>query len=190
MRPWEQGQWLNPPVSATPDGAELHVRSARGSDFWQRTSYGFRRDSGHALLRPLTTGGAVEVCFVADFSGVFEQAGVLVRVDDRSWVKAGVEFSDGVLQLSAVVTRDASDWSTAPVPTWHGREVTVRASWSGAALTVRARVDREPWQLVRLAPFADSPTAQAGPYCCSPDTDGLVVRFTDWREDSADAALH
>ena len=190
MRTWEQGQWLNPPVSATTDGGELHVRSARGSDFWQRTSYGFRRDSGHALLRPMGTDSAVEVSFVADFSGVFEQAGVLVRIDEDTWVKAGVEFSDGVLQLSAVVTLGASDWSTAPVPTWQGREVTVRASWSGEALTIRARVDAEPWQLVRLAPLAHSPAAQAGPYCCSPDTDGLVVRFTDWREDRADAALH
>ncbi len=50
-----------------------------------------------------------------------------MHVDEQTWVKAGVEFSDGVLQLSAVVTRGQSDWSTAPVPAWRGQEVTVRA---------------------------------------------------------------
>lgn len=190
MTAWQGGQWLNPPASADLRGSELHVRSVRGSDFWQHTSYGFVRDSGHALLQPYASGGAVEVAFVADFMGTFEQAGLLVRVDAQTWVKAGVEFSDGVLQLSAVVTQGRSDWSTAPVPTWQGREVTVRASWSQDALTVRGRVEDEPWRLVRLAPLTTSADASAGPYCCSPDTDGLVVRFTAWREDAADAALH
>jgi len=189
MSTWERGEWLNPPAAVEEAGGELRVTSVRGSDFWQRTSYGFSRDSGHALLRRFAQDSAVEVSFVADFSGVFEQAGVLVRVDEHTWVKAGVEFSDGALQLSAVVTHGLSDWSTAPVPDWQGRKVTVRASWSGGALTVRARVDDEQWRLVRLAPLSDAP-ASAGPYCCSPDTDSLVVRFTDWREDGADAALH
>lgn len=190
MTSWERGQWLNAPAAVDRSGTELRVTAARGSDFWQRTSYGFERDSGHALLERFEPDRAVEVAFVADFSGTFEQAGVLVRVDEQTWVKAGVEFSDGVLQVSAVVTRGLSDWSTAPVPDWQGRQVTVRASWSGGALTVRARVDDEPWQLVRLAPLADGGAAAAGPYCCAPDTDGLVVRFTGWRDDEADASLH
>jgi regulation of enolase protein 1 (concanavalin A-like superfamily) len=37
----------------------------------------------------------------------------MVRVDDRCWVKAGIEFTDGVPRLSCVVTNDGySDWST------------------------------------------------------------------------------
>src|SRR5690606_41566187 len=44
-----------------------------------------------------------------------------------------------------------SDWSVAPVPGWAGRLVTVRASRAGDAVTVRARVDDEPFRLVRVA---------------------------------------
>lgn len=115
---------------------------------------------------------------------------MLVRVDDRHWTKAGVEVSDGQPQLGAVVTREVSDWSVAPVPEWSGREVTVRASRVQNALTVRARAGGEPWRLVRLAPLDSAAEALAGPFCCSPTRGGLVVRFTGWRHGPADRELH
>jgi hypothetical protein len=187
---WDRGQWLNPPPSVEQDGDHLLVTAARGSDLWQRTSYGFRRDSGHALLVPVPRDCAVEVSFVADARGTFEQAGLLLRLDEQRWVKAGVEHSDGALQLSAVVTSTSSDWSTGPVPTWSGRQVTVRASIAADAVTVRARVDDEPYRLVRLAPLPEHGQLVAGPYCCAPETDGFQVRFTGWQETAADATLH
>ncbi|MEV0153198.1 DUF1349 domain-containing protein [Micromonospora sp. NPDC050686] len=188
---WADGTWLNPPVRADrTDAGELLVEPAAGSDLWRHTSYGFVHDDVSALLAPLPTGRAVEVTFQLDYREQFDQAGVLVRVDERHWVKAGVEVSDGRPQLGAVVTREFSDWSVAPVPEWTGRAVTVRASRAGDALTVRARVAGEPWRLVRLAPLPPDAAASAGPYCCSPSRGGLAVRFTGWRTGPADAALH
>ncbi|GIJ78190.1 hypothetical protein SAMN05443287_103174 [Micromonospora phaseoli] len=188
---WSSGTWWGQPVRAVeePDGA-LSVEPGSGSDLWRHTSYGFVHDDAPALLAPFPAGSAVEVDFQLGWTGQFDQAGVLVRVDDRSWVKAGVEVSDGQPQVGAVVTRDFSDWSVAPVPDWAGREVTVRVSRAGDALTVRARVAGEPWRLVRLAPLAPEATASAGPYCCSPSRGGLTVRFTGWRHGPADEALH
>ncbi|MGY3262392.1 regulation of enolase protein 1 (concanavalin A-like superfamily) [Frigoribacterium sp. 2355] len=81
----------------------------------------------------------MEVSFVLDFSAQFDQAGIFVSVGPETWVKAGVELSDGEQSLGAVVTRGESDWSLSPVE-WTGRTVTMRASRSGNALTVRARV--------------------------------------------------
>lgn len=187
---WDRGTWLNRPPSVEVDGDDLLVTSARGSDLWQRTSYGFVRDSGHALLEPVERGSAVEVAFVASARGTFEQAGLLLRIDEQWWVKAGVEHSDGALQLSAVVTSTRSDWSTAPVPGWADRSVTVRASLGEDAVTVRARVDDEPFRLVRLAPLAGHGPLFAGPYCCAPETDGFRTRFTGWSTTPADATLH
>ena len=187
---WSTGTWLHPPVRAEESGGELVVEPAEGSDFWRHTSYGFVHDDGPALLAPFPVGSAVEVSFRLDFTAQFDQAGVLVRVDDRHWTKAGVEVSDGQPQLGAVVTREVSDWSVAPVPEWSGREVTVRASRVGDALTVRARAGGEPWRLVRLAPLDPAAEALAGPFCCSPTRGGLVVRFTGWRHGPADRELH
>ncbi|MFG2101862.1 DUF1349 domain-containing protein [Micromonospora echinaurantiaca] len=188
---WTEGGWWNEPLRVEDGPAgELLVEPADGSDLWRHTSYGFMHDDAPALLAPFPAGSAVEVSFRLDYTGQFDQAGVLVRVDERTWVKAGVEVSDGQPQVGAVVTREFSDWSVAPVPEWVGREITVRASRAGDALTVRARAGGEPWRLVRLAPLAPEAVATAGPYCCAPTRAGLRVRFTGWRRGPADAALH
>ncbi|MEV4542791.1 DUF1349 domain-containing protein [Micromonospora echinaurantiaca] len=188
---WAEGEWWNEPLRVEDGPAgELLVEPAEGSDLWRHTSYGFVHDDAPALLAPFPAGSAVEVSFRLDYTEQFDQAGVLVRVDERAWVKAGVEVSDGQPQVGAVVTREFSDWSVAPVPEWVGREITVRASRAGDALTVRARADGEPWRLVRLAPLDPAATATAGPYCCAPTRAGLRVRFTGWRRGPADAALH
>jgi regulation of enolase protein 1 (concanavalin A-like superfamily) len=46
---------------------------------------------------------------------LYDQAGLMVRVDEANWVKGGMDVG-GVRQVSAVVTREYSDWSVAPLP--------------------------------------------------------------------------
>jgi regulation of enolase protein 1 (concanavalin A-like superfamily) len=191
--PWNQGNWRNAPVSvAETSTGRLRVEAVQGSDAWQRTSYGFQRDSEHGLLRPFELDTAVEVEFVADMSQQFDQAGVVVRVDEDHWVKAGTEFADGVLRLSTVVTDVYSDWSTAPVPHWQDRKVTIRASWAAGALSVRAKAEGEEFELIRLAPWSPHENAMvvAGPYLCAPERGGFTAEFTGWKVGPRDAALH
>lgn len=188
--PWNRGTWTNEPAEVTADATGLHVTAREGSDAWRLTSYGFVHASEHALLAELAPESAVEVQFRLDFTDQFDQAGIFVRVDDETWIKAGVELSDGEESLGAVVTRSASDWSLSPVPGWAGRLVTIRGSRSGDALTVRARVDDEPWRLVRVAPLDADAAVTVGPFCCAPSRSGLTVHFTDWRSTPADASLH
>ena len=187
---WNDARWLNPPPRSWHDGSDLLVEAVAGSDFWRTTAYDFVHDSGHALLVGFPEATAVEVRFLLDYTEQFDQAGLLVRADEQTWVKAGVEVSDGVPQLGAVVTNGMSDWSISPVPDWRGHEVTVRASRSSNALTVRTRVDGEPWQLVRVAPVPAGSTLEAGPYCCGPMRSGLVVRFRGAVLTAADESLH
>lgn len=186
---WDPGGWLNPPPDVRQEGSDLLVEAVEGSDLWRTTSYGFVHDSGHALLAGFPDRTAAEVTFVADLPAQFDQAGLLVRADAENWVKAGVERSDGVLQVGAVVTRGVSDWSVSPVPSWDGARVTVRASRDGDALTVRARAGDDPWRLVRVAPLPLG-LLQVGLYCCAPTRAGLRVRFTDLRLTEPDSSLH
>lgn len=188
--PWRQGWWLNRPPHVAINQGRLVLRAAPGSDAWRTTSYGFVRDGAHALLSDLPDGWAVEVSFVADFHYLFDQAGIMVRIDETRWAKAGIEFSDGSLQASAVVTNGMSDWSVGPVPEWSGSTVTVRVSRSGTALTFRIRTGDEPWRLLRLAPIDPGAVAYAGPYCCAPERQGLEVTFTRWAAGPADQGLH
>jgi len=147
-------------------------------------------DTEHALLVPFAGEQAVEVSFLLDYTEQFDQAGLFLMESPTSWIKAGVEVSDALPQVGAVVTHGFSDWSVAPVPEWRGREVTIRASRSGDAVTVRARVDAEPWRLVRVAHLDPTAVLRAGIYCAAPTRSGLVVTFTGFRITEPDAALH
>ena len=184
------GAWTHEPAAVDLDGGVLRVAAVEGSDAWRTTSYGFVHDSEHALVRPTDGPFSVEVSFVLDFTEQFDQAGVFLRVDDAHWVKAGVEVADGQPQVGAVVTRGVSDWSVAPVPSWAGRTVTVRASRDGDAVTVRAWAAGEEPRLVRVAPLDPDAAVSAGPFCAAPTRSGLTVTFTDCRFGEPDAALH
>lgn len=190
--PWSQAIWLNPPPQVRETEKDILVTTGENTDFWRLTSYGFIHDNGHALLTELSDGKAVEATFKALLDAQFDQAGLMIHMDTKNWIKAGVEFSDGVPQLGAVVTHDKSDWSVAPVPSWNdgSTPVTVRASRRGNAITIRARLGNSPWQFVRLTPIDSNATITAGPMACSPTRAGLQVRFTKFALGPADSALH
>ena len=77
--------------------------------------------------------------FSADCSEQYDQAGLFIRSDEATWIKAGVEFADGALQAGAVVTHGRSDWSSGRFWGDGAQTVTVRASRSGDAIAIRMR---------------------------------------------------
>jgi hypothetical protein len=187
---WAEGTWTHPPLAAERRGDDVAVTAAEGSDAWRHTAYGFVHDTEHALLHPLAVGEAMEVDFTADFSEQFDQAGLFIRLDAERWVKAGVEFADGMLGAGAVVTDGGSDWSVGAVPQWQGRRIRIRVSRGPDALTVRGGVAGDELRLLRLAPFDGSTDASAGPFACAPSRAGLTVVFHQWRLTPADASIH
>lgn len=194
--PWHHGDWTTEPVSAVLDGTVLIVEAAEGSDFWEKTLYGFQHANGHALLAAWPAGSAVEVSFSLNgFTELYDQAGLMLWNGLANWIKAGVEMNDGVPHLASVVTDGYSDWSLTPVPEWMGQIVTIRASQLNDAVILRAHVADEPWRTMRVAPFGSltgsrSALAQAGPYVCAPTRPGFRVTFTDWVYVDADTDLH
>jgi len=187
---WADGTWLNPPPRADGSETALTVTTADQSDFWNRTGYGFVHDNGHALLRDFPARSAMEVEFSAEWTHEFDQAGLFLYADSEHWVKAGVEFADGVLGLGAVVTTEKSDWSVGHVPEWMKARIRIRVSRTEDAITVRARAGDEPWRLVRLAPIDPTFTWSAGPFAASPSRAALQVTFYAWEATDSDAAIH
>lgn len=186
---WAEGEWTRQPALLDLDDEDLLVTAVHGSDFWRQTSYGFTHDNGHGLLVDMPDRCAIEVSFLCDYDQQFDQAGILVWSDVESWTKATVEFADGAPQVGAVVTRGQSDWSLSPCPDWFGREVTMRVSRDGNALTVRARCG-DSSRLVRVAPLDAGRQWRAGPLINAPLHEGLTVRFTGFRRCPADEGLH
>lgn len=187
---WEAGTWTVKPRAVACEGNSLVVEATEGSDFWEKTLYGFEHRNGHALLAPWDRSTAIEVSFeLSGFIGLYDQAGIFLRMSDRQWIKAGVEFNDDVPSLGAVVTNGMSDWSLAPVPDWAERLVTLRASRLTDGVVIRARVDGEAWRTIRVAPFGHD-VVGAGPMLCAPTRAGFKVRFTRWVTAEPDTDLH
>ncbi len=186
---WSEGRWSRQPVSIQESAETLAVEAAAKSDWWRTTSYCFIHDDGHALLKEFPNESSVEVSFILNYTEQFDQAGIFITSGSEQWIKAGVEFCDGLPQVGAVVTIVNSDWSVAPVTEWMNKEVAIRVSRSGDAVTIRAGIDNN-LRLVRVAPLDPSRTWSAGPMFCAPTRAGLVVTFTGWTEGSADSELH
>lgn len=172
-------RWINPPPFHEMRGDELHVRTGRDTDWWNNTFYGFRHANGHFLAHQMTGDFSLEATFAAGYHRLYDQAGVMLRVDDNNWLKTGTEYTDGALHFSVVVTRDdQSDWSVLKLGGDIGLPVTVRLTRHAEALRVQ-RLDADGvWQLVRLAYLRMPQTVEAGPMCCSPTSEGLDVSFS------------
>ncbi|WP_187355299.1 DUF1349 domain-containing protein [Paenibacillus tengchongensis] len=188
---WQSGNWTNEPVSCREVAEGFAVEAVQGSDYWQTTLYGFRHGDGHALLVPWEEEAAAEVSFsTRGFSGLYDQAGIMLWHSGTVWIKAGIEINDGVPHLGAVVTDGYSDWSLSPVPEWAGKEITLRASRMKDAVIIRARAEGEGWRTIRVACLQPSTGWQAGPMVCAPTRSGLEVTFTRWVFTAPDTDLH
>lgn len=173
------GTWLNPPPVWNLNERHLRFETGFETDFWRDTLYGFRRDSGHALLTPVTGDFTAYLTFSGVYETLYDQAGLLLRQDEGFWLKAGIEFSDGVSNMSVVVTQGASDWSTVALPRAAGPQ-RLRLTRLGAAVVVQFRNDDNHWQLLRVAAFPVGATLQIGPMGCSPQRRGFQAEFTDF----------
>ncbi|MFB7274766.1 DUF1349 domain-containing protein [Streptomyces sp. NPDC056244] len=177
--------WLNPPAHWAAYDEALDVTTAPDTDFWVKTHYGFVRDTGHALLRPVPASFRLRITFSGDYREQYDQAGLLLRLDEKNWIKTGIEYVDGRQQLSAVVTREVSDWNVVPLDRFTDTPgpVTVELLREGDTVTVHYGVDGNPETMLRLAYFPPEVAAQAGPMCASPDGKGFTARFTALRLD-------
>lgn len=188
---WSSGRWTHEPVSTRKVPGGFMVEAVKGSDYWQKTLYGFQHADGHALLAPWEEELAMEVSFSTQgFSGLYDQAGIMLWHGPERWIKAGIEVNDGVPHVGAVVTDGYSDWSLSPVPEWTGKEITLRASRMKDAVIIRARAEGEGWRTIRVTRLEPGSAWQAGPMVCAPTRPGLQVKFTRWALTASDKDLH
>jgi uncharacterized protein len=175
-------QWFNPPAAWSVEGNRLSVTTAPKSDFWRKTHYGFTRDNGHFFFRQARGDFAVTLRIDGRYKDLYDQAGLMLRVDAENWIKTGIEFFDGRQHASAVVTREFSDWSVVrlenrPASLW------LRVTRKAEAVEVSYSLDGQVFTLLRLAYLVPSEVTQVGPMCASPDGNGFEVSFEEFRID-------
>jgi len=169
--------WLNEPPAWDVQNGGLRLRTGPETDFWRETFYGFVRDSGHARLRPVAGDFTASATVRGDYGTLYDQAGLMLRIDAANWIKAGIEYTDGLMHFSVVVTRGVSDWSVIPLPDAEPSDaVNVRLTRHADAVRVQFSVAGSPWRMARLCPFAAA-DGGIGMMACSPQRAGFEARF-------------
>jgi uncharacterized protein len=165
----------------------LKVRPDAGTDFWQRTHYGFEADNGHFLYLHAAGDFVLTTKVTSRPVHQYDQAGLMVRISPACWLKTSVEFEpEGLNRLGAVVTNNQySDWSTQPL----AKEVCTvwfRVRAESCEYFVESSFDGQHWEQIRLARLLERPSMPSvacGVYACSPKAAGYEAEFACLRFD-------
>lgn len=178
-------RWLNEPGRWNIEADGLTVTADPKTDFWRVTRHNFINDNGHSYGPDVTGDFTAEVRFSANYHTLYDQAGLMLRENERVWMKCGIEYVDGVQYASAVITRDFSDWSVvkldpAPAAVW------LRVQRIGTAVEVYVSTDGSAYSMIRQGYLTDSPALHVGMMVAAPTGDGFEARFSGFEIKSAD----
>ena len=177
-QPTATSQWKNEPRQWSRQAGTIRLQVDAGTDFWRKTHDGGIRDNGHFYFQSTEGDFTARVKISGQYSGQYDQAGLMARVDQTTWLKCGVEYVDQSHLASAVVTRDWSDWSVRPIDepqtTWwklQRHEQTFHVAYS---------LDGDKFHVVRQAFLTDVQQLQVGIIACAPKGAGFPVTFSEF----------
>jgi regulation of enolase protein 1 (concanavalin A-like superfamily) len=177
--------WQNEPArwALVADDQRLRLEPEAGTDFWQKTHYGFRADNGHFLYADVAGDVVMTTHVRMQPAHQYDQAGLMVRLSATCWLKASVEHEPGRAgRLGAVFTNQGySDWSTQP---FTGQDFWLRVRREGGDYIVDASPDGAAWEQVRLAHLHEDDAQRqvaCGLYACSPKGAGFAAEFSQLR---------
>lgn len=172
-------KWFNEPKKWAQTSV-LAVTVDPGTDYWQVTHYGFKRDNGPFYYQEQEGDFEASVKITGQYKELFHQAGLMIRIDAKNWIKTGIEYVDGVQNVSAVVTREVSDWSVVP------RHDSPKSIWlkllrKGDYVQIEYSFDNKDFKMLRLAYFPPKVKVQIGPVAAAPGKEQFDVVFEDFK---------
>jgi regulation of enolase protein 1 (concanavalin A-like superfamily) len=172
----EKMLWFNEPEQWEIKNNSLSMFVTPQSDYWRISHYGFTVDD--APFYYATYGGEFEakVKITGAYKARFDQAGLMIRIDEENYIKAGIEYVDGKYNLSTVVTHKTSDWSVIsldkPIP-----YIWIKAVRRLDAIEIFYSFDDQTYVMMRNAWMQDNTPVQIGMMAACPDGDGFNVSF-------------
>jgi len=176
--------WFNEPKKWSSDSSTITVHTDGKTDFWRKTHYGFERDNGHFYSRSLPGDQSftVTVNVRGKYNTLYDQGGLMVRIDEKNWIKCGVEYVDGNQFASVVVTVNGwSDWSIVSINSPDVLRLRVKREKEAVHIEY-AEGENGEYKMMRLAYFPvidKSQSLMVGIMCASPgeDTQGFDINF-------------
>jgi hypothetical protein len=172
----EKMQWFNEPAQWEIDGNTLLMDVTPQTDYWRISHYGFTVDDAPFLYTLRGGEFEVKVKISGDYRTRFDQSGLMLRIDNENYIKAGIEFVDGKYNLSTVVTHHTSDWSIIPL------DKPVPFVWIKAvrrldAVEIFYSFDNKEYTMMRNAWLQDNCPVMVGIMGACPDGNGFKARF-------------
>lgn len=173
-------QWFNEPDKwEIINDTALSMSVTPKTDFWRKTEYGFTVDDGPFYYANVGGEFEMNVKISGAYKSRYDQMGVMIRIDEKTWIKTGVEYVNERINLSAVVTHQYSDWSVVELkhkPNFVWLKVTRRLD----AIEIKYSLDNEEFTFMRLAYFPNNTPVMVGPTAASPDGDGFDALFEEF----------
>ncbi|MHA4807380.1 DUF1349 domain-containing protein [Flavitalea flava] len=173
-------KWNNKPSQSIVDGQSLEMTVDPGTDYWRITHYGFIRDNGPFYYTEQTGDFEATVKITGAYRELFHQAGLMIRTDEKNWIKTGIEYVDGVQNVSAVVTHEVSDWSVVP------RHDSPKSVWlkllrKGDFVEISYSFDGIKFDMLRLAYFQPAVKVMIGMVAAAPGKESFEATFDDFK---------
>ena len=174
-------KWYNEPLSWEEDKDLIIVKTNTQSDFWRRLDCGYIRDNGHFSYQEVRGNFTAKVkIIVEEYQNQSGQAGLMIRVDEKTWLKSTIEFVEGKQFVSTVITYDNSDWSVAPLLT-QSPQLWLCLQRIDPEIEVKYSVDDRNYISLKTACLTEQETVQVGLLCAYPDNDSCQVAFENLR---------
>jgi uncharacterized protein len=175
--------WMNEPASYKRLGGTMVVHSRPKTDFWRKTFYGYITDNGHLFYLETTGDFTFQARINGQYAALYDQAGLMVRLDAENWMKCGTEFFDGRRHASVVFTRDFSDWSTMPDLS-DTAAIWWRAVRKKDSIETLCSLDGQKFTSVRQGYFVPGAKVRVGIMCAAPEGPGFEATFSDSKLDA------
>ena len=177
---FDKMQWFNEPESYSVQDGVLEMDVPAKTDFWRISHYGFTVDDGPFLYGVYGGEFEAKLKVSGDYRERFDQAGMMIRLDHENYVKFGIEYVDGLFNISAVVTHHTSDWSVVPL------ENPIPHLWLKAvrrldAIELFYSFDDKTYTMMRTLWMQDNHPLMVGPVAACPDGEGFKARFSDFK---------
>lgn len=176
----EKMNWYNEPENWEINGGTLTMDVTPNSDYWRISHYGFTVDDAPFYYAEYGGEFEAKVKISGDYKVRFDQAGMMIRLDNENYIKTGIEFVDGKYNLSTVVTHKTSDWSVIAL------DRPVEYIWIKAvrrldAVEIFYSFDDKEYTMMRNAWVEANHPVKIGMFAACPDGNGFKAKFSDFK---------
>ncbi|MBR2273483.1 MAG: DUF1349 domain-containing protein [Alphaproteobacteria bacterium] len=169
-------EWYNEPENVRFETENMIIFAKAHTDFWQSIHRGFKKDDGHFFFSRQKGDFLLTVKWQFDVLERFSQCGLMVRSDERNWLKVSLmneTSEDDVLGVSLTINGH-SDWSGFHL-NQEVHELWLRLQRVGDDYILFYSLDGVAYNKLKMFYLKSYDDIKAGAYIASPNQEGFAA---------------